>query len=138
MRLVARAAGSDDDEDDDVLEAGFAEHEDGSGIAVMFQRGRSAPEPWPGSPDETNLFNNTYCITVGSGETVYGGLRAVSFDGTSASFEINPEDADILGLEPRLDVAFEVSEQDLAAFRAMLPRVVTWGIPREMPELTGV
>lgn len=35
MELVARAAGADDDEYDDVLEAGFSEHEDGSGIAVM-------------------------------------------------------------------------------------------------------
>jgi hypothetical protein len=84
------------------------------------------------------LFNNTYCITVGSGQTVYGGLRAVSFDGATASFDIDAEDAAILGLEPRLDVEFDVPEADLAAFRAMLRRVLTWGIPREIPALAGI
>ena len=138
MELIARAAGADDDEYDDVLEAGFAEHEDGGGLAVMFQRTRSAADPWPGDPAETELFNNTYCITLGSGETVYGGLKSIEFEDRTALIRLDPADAAVLGLEERLDVRFEVPDEDLAAFKEMLPRVVTWGIPSQVPTLRGV
>lgn len=139
MELVARAAGADDDEYDDVLEAGFSENEDGSGVAVMFQRTRSAPDPWPGDPGETQLFNNTYCITVGSGQTVYGGLKSVEFaTDREAVIRIDPGFADILGLDDRLEVRFEVPDGDLDEFKAMLPKVVTWGLPSQVPALRGV
>ena len=139
MELVARAAGADDDEYDDVLEAGFSENEDGSGIAVMFQRTRSAADPWPGDPDETELFNNTYCITVGSGQTVYGGLKSIEFvTDREAVIHIDPRDAGILDLAERLEVRFDVPEDDLADFKAMLPKVVTWGLPGQVPTLRGV
>ncbi|BDT91467.1 MULTISPECIES: Imm10 family immunity protein [Nocardia] len=139
MDLVARAAGCEDDEYDDYLGAGFAEGADGSGIAVMFQRTRSDPDPWQGDPNETELFDNTYCITVGSGQTVYGGLKKVEFtDDSTAVIEIDPEDAQILGLGAHLLVRFEVPDTDLAKFKAMLPRIVTWGIPAQVPTLAGI
>jgi hypothetical protein len=78
MHLVARAAGADYNENDDVLEAGFSKHEDGSGIALMFQRARSAAGPWRGLPGQADLFNNTYCITaLGHGQPRPDLLRRV-------------------------------------------------------------
>ncbi|MDT0268583.1 hypothetical protein RM844_20055 [Streptomyces sp. DSM 44915] len=80
MRITAHVAGADDDEYDDVLEAGFAEGTD-DGLAVAFQRTRSAPDPWQGViRDQNDLFDNTYCIVVG-GATVYGGLLPSSSPG---------------------------------------------------------
>jgi hypothetical protein len=138
LELVARAAGCDDDEYDDVLEAWFSEGPDTSGVVVMFQRTRSDPDPWAGDPNETELFNNTYCITVGSGQTVYGGLKSVEFEGDTAVIQLASDDAQILGLDPLIHVRFEVRAIDLADFKAMLLRVVRWGIPSQVPALTGL
>ncbi|MBR7828153.1 hypothetical protein KDK95_17685 [Actinospica sp. MGRD01-02] len=139
MELVARAAGADDDPYDDVLEAGFSENEDGTGIAVVFQRTRSAPDPWPGDPGETELFNNTYCVTVGSGQAVYGGLKSIEFvTDRDAVIRIDPGFADILGLTEQLQVRFDVPESALDDFKAMLPKVVTWGLPGQVPALRGI
>ncbi|SOD62874.1 Immunity protein 10 [Streptomyces zhaozhouensis] len=139
MRITAHAVGVDDDEYDDVLEAGFAEGEDGSGLAVAFQRARSAPTPWQGVlRDEDDLFDNTYCIVVG-GATVYGGLLSVEFTAPTARFRFAPEDAAILRLgDSVLDVTFDASPEELAEFTTMLRRVVTWGAPSQIPRLTGL
>ncbi|WP_062204298.1 Imm10 family immunity protein [Streptomyces sp. NBRC 109706] len=138
MMITARLVGADDDEYDDVLEAGFAEGTD-SGLAVSFQRMRSAPDPWQGVVrDRDDLFDNSYCVVVG-GATVYGGLLSVDLTAPTARFRFAPYDAAVLRLaDPTLDVTFDVPPDELAAFTGMLRRVVTWGTPTQIPRLTGL
>ncbi|GAA3851683.1 Imm10 family immunity protein [Streptomyces sedi] len=138
MSITARIVGADEDEYDDVLEAAFAEGTD-PGLAVAFQRVWSAPDPWEGVlRDENDLFDNTYCIVVG-GATVYGGLLSVEFTAPTARFRFAPAKSETLRLEDStLDVTFEVSPEELAEFTTMLRRVVTWGVPSQIPRLTGL
>lgn len=137
MEVTAHAAGGVADEDYDVLEAGFSERADGSGLAVMFQRELSAPEPWEGDPETNDYFSNSYCVTLGSGETVYGELEQVSFSGTRGTFHFAGYAADILGTGRQLVVDFKVPEGDLRAFQKVLKEVVTWGVPSQIPQLNG-
>ncbi|MFG2140386.1 hypothetical protein [Streptomyces sp. NPDC048650] len=123
------------DEDYDTLEAGFSEGADGSGLAVMFQRELSAVAPWEGDPETDDYFSNSYCVTLGSGETVYGELEKVSFSGNRATFQFAGHAAEILRTGRQLVVDFEVPEADLRLFREVLEEVVTWGVPSQVPQL---
>jgi hypothetical protein len=136
MQITAQAAGGEIDEDYSIFEAGFSEGPDGSGLAMMFQRELSE-EPWNGDPQSEDYFSNSYCITLGSGETVYGGLKQVSFAGTRGKFDFSDHVADVLGIGRQLLVDFEVSEQGLQLFQKFLKKVVTWGVPSQIPQIYG-
>ncbi|KAE8361478.1 major facilitator superfamily domain-containing protein [Aspergillus caelatus] len=76
MKITAQSAGGVADEDDQVLEAGFCEEPDGSGLAVVFQRDLLVDSPWDGDCGTNDYFSNSYCVTLGSGET-NAGFRSV-------------------------------------------------------------
>ncbi|KAE8373865.1 major facilitator superfamily domain-containing protein [Aspergillus bertholletiae] len=77
MQMTARSAGGVADEDYEVLEAGFSEHLDGSGLAVIFQRDLLAETPWDGDRRTDDYFSNSYCITLGSGVSSVEGMNQV-------------------------------------------------------------
>lgn len=128
MEVTARAAGGMSDEHYQVLEAGFSEGSDGTGLAVMIQRELNV-EPWEGDPETDDYFSNSYCVTLGSGETVYGELEQVSFSGNRGTFHFADHAAEILRTGRQLVVDFEVSGGDLRLFQETLKEVVTWGCP---------
>ncbi|MFE0104776.1 hypothetical protein [Streptomyces sp. NPDC059009] len=147
MRLTVRAVGMAEDEDDEVLEAGFSENEDGSGIAVFFQRDLFAEDPWEAPAEETpetsqapeaDLFNNSYCVTTGAGATAYGGVLSIDLSQSPAQFRLSPRAASTLGLSETLEITFDVPEEDWERFRRGLRRVVTWGVPSQVPEVRGL
>ncbi|MFI1615922.1 hypothetical protein ACH4VT_02820 [Streptomyces lydicus] len=138
MEVTARSTGGVADEDYDVLEAGFSEWPDGTGLAVMFQRDLSAPAVWEGDPETDDYFSNSYCVTLGSGETVYGELEQVSFSGNRGTFHFADHAAEILRTGRQLVVDFEVPEADLRLFKEVLKEVVTWGVPSQVPRLNGL
>src|ERR1041384_8062640 len=123
MRLTVRACGMDEDEDDEVLEAGFSENEDGSGVAILFQRDIFADDPWEGSEDETDLFNNSYCVTTGAGATSYGGVVSIDLSQRPAVFTLSPRVANTLKLDEVIEIDFQVPEQDWDDFKSGLRRV---------------
>ncbi|KAE8167863.1 immunity protein 7 [Aspergillus tamarii] len=137
MKITAQSAGGVADEDDQVLEAGFCEGPDGLGLAVIFQRDLLVDGPWHGDRGTDDYFSNSYCITLGSGETVYGGLEQVTFSGKLGTFDFADPMAGILGIGPQLIVDFEVSQQDLQLFQETLKKIVTWGVPSQIPRLNG-
>ncbi|KJK60780.1 Immunity protein 7 [Aspergillus parasiticus SU-1] len=137
MRITAKFAGGLADQDNQVLEAGFSEGSDGSLMAVIFQRDLLAEDPWDGDRGTDDYFNNSYCVTLGSGETVYGGLEQVAFSGNRATFDFADPMAGILGIGPQLIVDFEVSDQELQLFQETLKKIVTWGVPSQVPQLSG-
>ncbi|KAE8390286.1 immunity protein 7-domain-containing protein [Aspergillus alliaceus] len=138
MHILAKVAGGEVDEHYDVLQAFFAEGADGSGLVMTFQRQLSAEEPWNGDPSTDDYFNNSYCITLGSEETIYGGLEQVSFLDSQGYFYFSDHVAADLGTGQRLVVDFEVSEQDLQRFQQFLMEAVTWGVPSHIPRLNGL
>lgn len=105
---------------------------------MMFQRDLS-DELWNSDPQSDDYFSNSYCITLRSGETVYGGLEQVSFQGTRGNFDFSDHVANMLVIhvDRQLLVDFEVSEQDLQLFQEFLKKVVTWGVPSQIPQLYG-
>lgn len=137
MKITAQSADGLADQEYQVLEAGFAEGPDGSGLAVIFQRDLLAEGPWNGDRETDDYFNNSYCVTLGSGETVYGGLEQVAFSGKRATFDFAESMAGILGVEPQFIVDFEVSDQELQLFQETLKKIVTWGVPSQVPQLNG-
>ena len=106
MRLTVRACGTEEDEDDEVLEAAFSEGEDGTGTAIMFQRNIFADDPWKGSEDETDFFNNSYCVTTGAGATSYGGVVSIDLSQQPAVFKLSPRVANTLKLDEVIEVDF--------------------------------
>lgn len=137
MRLTVQACGMEEDEDDEVLEAGFSEREDGTGIAIMFQRDIFADDPWEGSEGETDLFNNSYCVTAGAGATSYGGVVSIDISQQTAVFVLSPRVANTLKLDELIEVDFNVPDQDWSDFKTMLRRVVTWGVLSQVPQVRG-
>ncbi|KAJ0419733.1 immunity protein 7-domain-containing protein [Aspergillus carlsbadensis] len=138
MHILAKAAGGEVDENYDVLEAFFAEGADGSGLVMTFQQQLSEEDPWNGDPSTDDYFNNSYCITLGSEATIYGGLEQVSFRGSQGCFSFSDHAAAELGTGRQLVVDFEVSERLLQRFQRFLKKVVTWGVPSQIPQLNGV
>lgn len=137
MKITAQDAGGVADEDDQVLEAGITQGPGDSNLSMMFQRDLFAEDPWKGDPRSTDYFSNSYCITLGSGETVYGGLEQVSFSGAQGTFDFSSRAANVLGIDRQLVVDFKVSEQNLRLFQGFLRKVVTWGVPSQVPQLHG-
>ncbi|CAG8899457.1 unnamed protein product [Penicillium egyptiacum] len=138
MHILAKVAGGEVDEHYDVLQAFFAEGADGSGLVMTFQRQLSADEPWNGDPSTDDYFNNSYCITLGSEVTIYGGLEQVSFVDSQGCFYFSDHAAADLGTGRQLVVNFEVSGQDLQLFQQFLREAVTWGVPSQIPQLDGL
>ncbi|GII23291.1 Imm10 family immunity protein [Planosporangium mesophilum] len=131
-QLTARAMGGEQDDDDEVLEAGFSEFEDGTGFALLFQRPTYEP-----NEQETELGWDTYCLTTGDGKTHYGGLEAVALEGARLSIKLKPGAADILGLDRDIEVDLQVDDDSLRRFGEVFPRVVTWGRAEEVPTISG-
>ncbi|EAW19889.1 uncharacterized protein NFIA_095090 [Aspergillus fischeri NRRL 181] len=138
MHILAKLAGGEVDEHYDVLEAYFAEGADGSGLVMTFQRQLSAEEPWNGDPSKDDYFDNSYCITLGSEVTIYGGLEQVSFLDSQGCFYFSDQAAANLGTGRQLVVDFEVSEHALQLFQQFLREAVTWGVPSQIPQLNGL
>ncbi|KAJ5444710.1 uncharacterized protein N7458_008582 [Penicillium daleae] len=106
MEITTQDAGGVADEDYEVLEAGFSEGPGDSKLAMMFQRDLFAEEPWSGNPQSDNYFSDGYCITLGSGQTVYGGSEQVSFSGSQGQFDFSGHAASILSVGQQLIVDF--------------------------------
>lgn len=78
------------------------------GTARMFQRARSATGPWRRLPDQADLFNNAYCITVSTGQTVFGGFRTAEFvTPPTSTFRLSPKTPACPGSRPASTSTFK-------------------------------
>ncbi|WP_203754037.1 Imm10 family immunity protein [Actinoplanes cyaneus] len=130
--MVARAAGFEIDDADEVVEAGFAEEPDGSGFALMFQRTDYEPDE-----QDVRFGFDTYCLTTGDGRTHYGGLRSAKLAGADLTLTISPDASATIGVAEVSTITLDVDADSLAAFRDGLPQVVNWGRDSEIPALSG-
>jgi hypothetical protein len=130
--IVAQAAGFAHDEDDEVVEAGFAQGADGSGFALMIQRADYEPDE-----QDVSLGMDTYCLTTGDGRTHYGGLLYAELDGDQLTLRLSPDAAAIIAITEVTTVRLDVDAASLAAFRSGLPQVVNCGRSDAIPTLRG-
>lgn len=130
--IVAQAAGFEHDEDDEVVEAGFAEGADGSGFALVFQRTDYEPDE-----QDIRLGMDTYCLTTGDGRTHYGGLLAADLDGGRLTLRLSRDAAETIGITEVTTVRLDVDAASLSALKNGLPQVVNWGRSEEIPTLRG-
>ncbi|WP_309111646.1 Imm10 family immunity protein [Saccharothrix sp.] len=131
VEVTARYFRFVEDEDDEVLEAGFAETEDGTGFVLLIQRSLYEPEE-----QEVHLGMDTYCLVSG-GQSIYGGLRrAVRLD-QGLDLTLSSEAAELLELPVDLQVRLDGEAAAAAEVLDALPRIVMWGREEERPELLG-
>ena len=103
IELTARVMGGEVDDGDEVVEAGLAEHADGSGWALFFQRTDYEPDE-----QDIRWGMDSYCLTTGGGLTVYGGLRRAELDGDVLRLILSSGAAEVLRLAEVVTVRLEV------------------------------
>lgn len=87
MEITTRATGGMTEDDYGLLETGLSKNRNGPGLAVLFQRKLFVDE-WNGDLHTDDYFSGSYCITLGSGETVYEGLERASFSEGCGAFDL--------------------------------------------------
>src|SRR5262245_49054930 len=111
------------------LTVAIAEHEDGSGRALMFQIPLRDP-----NNQARRLGFDTYCILTHLQNAVYGGVESVALDGQTLRIRVTPSPAEELSLsDDSLEVKLEVNGADLERLCAGLKRVFAYGNPERYP-----
>ncbi len=110
QRVVMRLMGIDRSRGD-IDAIGFAEHEDGSGVALVLQR-QSGPVSDDASGD--------YSVSNHLGATVYGGVEAWSLDDNLLSLQLAPATSTTLGFAPSFVLELAVDRPQFADLRQSL------------------
>jgi Immunity protein 10 len=85
---------------------GLAEHRDGTGLSLVFQRALTFDE------QDRAMGTDTFCVSDEWGATVYGGV-SYTMDGATLKLELSPEATAALRLPPRLELRLNVDEHVL-------------------------
>lgn len=126
IEFVARVAGVDDEYS---LVAAVAEHEDGTGRALMFQAALEDPDE-----QDVLLRMDTHCLVTEDQGTAYGCVRELTIDGDRMHLVLAPEALAALGLDDAvLDVRLAVDARAVEVLRECLGRILTYGRPGARP-----
>lgn len=123
IRFSARVVGVQEDEDLEVLSAGVAEYENGTGEMLLFQCGLYEPEE-----QDIALGMDSYCLVTADQGTAYGSVTGVSLHSRLLRVVVAPEHLDALGLDDTdIEVGLDVDEQDIERLREGLRRILVYG-----------
>ncbi|MEU8041807.1 Imm10 family immunity protein [Streptosporangium sp. NPDC049078] len=126
--MVARTVGRDEDEETIVF--GMAEHEDGTGNALIFMM--SAEEP---DEQETGLGMDTYCIVrEDQAGTTYGGVTHCGIDSGRLTFHFTAEAAKELNVEPVVRIDLQIDEGGVELLRSSLREILLSGRHDQHPQ----
>lgn len=131
MELTAQEFGYEEDESDEVFEAGFSGVLGGSEFVLLIQRSEFDPDE-----QDTSLGMDTYCLASG-GRTNYGGVTKATRDGHFLYLEMSPEAAAVLEIPASLRVRLEESVGNVNEFFEGLAGILEWGRTEERPALAG-
>lgn len=131
LELIARSFGYAEDDDDEVLECGFSENEDGSGFVLLIQRTLYEPDE-----QDILLGFDTYCLVAG-GRTHYGGIVRAEREGNLLRLDVSSKAARVLEVPANLEVHLEGSVDDVEDFFSGLPAILDWGREEGRPILVG-
>jgi hypothetical protein len=90
---------------------------DGSGERIELQRALSFDD------QDHELDQNTYCISLASGATHYGGVRACALHGNRLTLRLSPKGAEELGIDEHVVVEFRVDPDATALVRDGLLKI---------------
>jgi hypothetical protein len=95
----------------------FADTPDGDENTLEIQRGTDEPDE-----QDVERGQDTYCLVVNAGATVYGGVRAWTLGANDLRLELEPWAAAELGVDDEL--VFDLTRVDASGLRDTLERVL--------------
>ncbi|MFF5111475.1 Imm10 family immunity protein [Streptosporangium sp. NPDC000509] len=126
--MVARTVGRD--EDPETIVFGMAEHEDGTGNALIFMM--SAEES---DEQETGLGMDTYCIVrEEQAGTTYGGVTHCGIASGRLTFHFTAEAAKELNVEPVVRIDLQIDEGGVELLRSSLREILLSGRHDQHPQ----
>ncbi|MEU6428250.1 Imm10 family immunity protein [Microbispora sp. NPDC046973] len=133
-RFTARAAGGDEEFDEDYRQAGVAEHEDGTGFILIFMSGIEEADE-----QDVDLAQDTYCLVTADQGTAYGCVREVAVRGGRLRVLLDPVALDDLGLEdPVIEAVLDVPEADVNRMCDVLRHILAYGRADARPALVDL
>jgi hypothetical protein len=122
-RFTARVVAAEIDPDNDVMQAGVAEDEDGDGFVLLFMSNIGEP-----SRQNVSLGLDTHCLVTQDQGTAYGCVRAVALSDGLLTVSLDPASLDDLGLEDaEIEAELDVRDEDIARMREVLAQVLAFG-----------
>jgi|GEM_PF-5329069 len=119
--MVARTAGRD--EDPETIVFGMAEHEDGTGNALIFMMSTEEPDR-----QEIGLGMDTYCIVrEDQAGTTYGGVTHCGIDSGRLTFHFTAQAAKELNVEPVVQIDLQIEDDSVELLRSSLREILLSG-----------
>ncbi|MFE6225517.1 MULTISPECIES: Imm10 family immunity protein [unclassified Streptomyces] len=129
FRFTARIACTEIDPEGGFIEAALAEDEDGSGFILMFMADAAEPDA-----QEAALGMDTHCLVTADQGTAYGCVREAVLKGNVLRIVLDPESLESLRLDDgEIEAVIEAPDEDIAAFRQVLRRVLGYGRAEAVP-----
>ncbi|WP_367575239.1 Imm10 family immunity protein [Streptomyces griseoaurantiacus] len=130
LRFTARAVVAEVDPDNDVMQAGVAEEQDGEGFFLLFMS--SIAEP---SRQNVSLGLDSHCVVTQAHGTAYGCVREVALSDGSLTVSLDPTSLDDLELEDsEIEAELDVPDEDIERLREVLAQVLAFGRPDARPQ----
>lgn len=115
MVLAAKAVGIEDSKEVGLV-LGFAEHADGSGPALFFQRSHRF------DAQDIELGQNTYCLVTDAHTTTYGGIESWKLTAGQLDITLSHHAAHELGVDE--DLVIEFAPAHIRMVKAALARIL--------------
>ncbi|TQS25552.1 Imm10 family immunity protein [Microbispora sp. KK1-11] len=133
-RFTARAAGGDEQFDEDYRDAGVAEFEDGTGFVLIFMSGIEEADD-----QDVDLGQDTYCLVTADQGTAYGCVREVAVRDDTLRVVLDPAALRNLGLDdPVIEAVLDVPEADVKRMREVLRSIFSYGRADARPVLVDL
>ncbi|ALV31252.1 Imm10 family immunity protein [Streptomyces sp. CdTB01] len=122
-RFTACAVTTEVDPDNDVMQVGVVEGEDGEGFFLLFMGNLGKP-----SRQNVALGLDSHCLVTPDQGTAYGCVREVALADRRLVVSLDPASLEELGLvDPEIEAELDVSDEDIERLRGVLAQVMTFG-----------
>jgi hypothetical protein len=128
-RFTARVVAAEVDPDNDVMQAGVAEDEEGEGFFLLFMSNIG-----DSSRQNVSLGLDSHCLVTQDHGTAYGCVREVVLSDGLLTVSLDPASLDDLGLEDaEIEAELDVSDEDIKRMREVLAQVLVFGREEARP-----
>ncbi|MET9119380.1 Imm10 family immunity protein [Streptomyces longwoodensis] len=129
LRFTARLVVAEVDADNDLMQAGVAEDQDGDGFFLLFMSNIAEP-----SAQNVSLGLDSHCVVTQAHGTAYGCVQEVTLSDRLLTVSLDPTSMDDLELEdPEIEAELDVPEEDIERMRVVLAQVLAFGRPDARP-----
>ncbi|ROP44240.1 Imm10 family immunity protein [Streptomyces sp. PanSC9] len=129
-RFTARVVAAEVDSDNDVMQVGVAEDEDGEGFFLLFMSNIGEP-----SPQSVSLGLDSHCLVTPDQGTAYGCVREIALSDRPLTVSLYPASLDDLELkDTEIEAELEVPDVDIERMRGVLAQVLAFGRADARPQ----